>query len=76
VTSIRYTKHALLRLSERGITDADVREVIASPDESRTSLHKRIIADKRIAGRHLWVVYAEREDSLLVITVYWIGERA
>jgi len=67
------TKHALLRMHQRGIGENIVASTILNPDETSDSFGKRKLARKTIGDKTLEVVYIKEED-IIVITVYWLEE--
>ena len=67
--NVRYTKHALQRKLERGITDEQITQVLESPDYT-ISREGRRIASKRLGGRVVKVVFIEEETHIKIITVY------
>jgi hypothetical protein len=70
--AIRYSDHAAKMLRTRRISRADVRWIIAKGVRQRAETRggqQRWKADARIGKRELYVVYIERSDDLLVVTV-------
>lgn len=67
------TKHALLRMQQRGIDENMVASTILNPDETSDSFGRRKLARKTIGDKTLEVVYIREEDTV-VITVYWFEE--
>jgi len=70
---MKITKHALLRMQQRGIDKNSVASAILNPDETSESFGKRRLARKTIGNKTLEVVYI-KEDDIIVITVYWLEE--
>ncbi len=68
--NIRYTKHAIMRKAERGITDGEIEILLGKPDYTISSFEGRKIAVKRIDGKQVHVVYKEKISHIIVITVY------
>ena len=68
---IIFTNHALLKLKQRGISKAAVRETLKSPDYKFPSYSGRIIAYKKFDKPYLKVVYKIEEDNIIVITQLW-----
>jgi len=64
------TKHALLRMQQRGINENMVASAILNPDETSDSFGRRKLARKTIWDKTLEVVYIREEDT----TVYWFEE--
>ncbi|MCZ7391810.1 MAG: DUF4258 domain-containing protein [Candidatus Methanoperedens sp.] len=67
------TKHALLRMQQRGIDENKVASAIQNPDDTSDSFGRRRLARKTIGDKTLEVVYI-KEDDIIVITVYWLEE--
>ncbi len=67
------TKHALIRMEQRGIDESIISSAILNPDETSDSFGRRKLARKTIGGKTLEVVYI-KEDDITVITVYWLEE--
>lgn len=70
---MKITKHATLRMQERGIDENTVASTILNPDETSESFGRRKLARKTIGDKTLEVVYI-KEDDVIVITVYWLEE--
>ncbi len=70
---MKITKHALLRMEQRGIDENSIASIIQNPDETIDSFGRRKLARKRIGDKTLEVVYI-KEDDIIVITVYWLEE--
>jgi hypothetical protein len=74
---IVFTKHALERLKERGVSEKEAREFIRNPDKVERSLKfpkrfliKKIYFNRRLGRDHLLLIVSERENSILkIITV-------
>jgi hypothetical protein len=74
---IAFTKHALERLKERGISEKEVREFIKNPDKIERSLKspnrfliKKIYFNRKLKKDHLLLIILEKENSILkVITI-------
>ncbi|MBU3968161.1 MAG: DUF4258 domain-containing protein [Euryarchaeota archaeon] len=54
------TKHALLRMQQRGIDENIVASAILNPDETSDSFGRRKLARKTIGGKTLEVVYKRK----------------
>jgi len=67
-----YERHARQRMSQRSVSEEQVKAVLAAPDWSgpaqRPSARKFA---KRIAGRSLIVIAEGEAEFVRVITVYW-----
>ncbi|WP_099209478.1 DUF4258 domain-containing protein [Thermococcus henrietii] len=80
---IRFIPHALQRLEERGIPRELVEEAVKNSDEVRDGYCGRKVAQKRLNGRLIRVIFEEEEGDVVVITAYvtskvrkYGGERA
>lgn len=71
---IRFTPHAkekLKRLTKIGVTENKVVETIKNPDKLTRGYFDRKIAQSNLSPRLvLRVVYEERDNKVLVITMY------
>ncbi len=67
---IVFTKHALERMRQRSITRDEVVLVLAKSDESLTDRSGHSIAQMERNGKILRVFFTERDDNIIVITVY------
>ena len=80
---IRFIPHALQRLEERGIPRELVEEAVKNPDEVRDGYCGRKVAQKRLNGKLIRVIFEEEGGDVVVITAYvtskvrkYGGERA
>jgi len=72
-----FTKHALGRLRERGISEKDAREFIKNPDKVERSsrfpkrfLIKKVYFNRKLKKDHLLLIILEKENLILrVITI-------
>lgn len=69
---IIFTRHALLKLKQRGISKVAVRETLKSPDYNIPSCSNRIIAYRRFDKLYLKVIYKIEGGNIIVITQHWI----
>lgn len=67
---IRFTAHARRRMSRYGVEEGTVREALRDPDEVVAGHSGRWIAHRILNGYVLRVVYEEREEHIVVVTVY------
>jgi uncharacterized DUF497 family protein len=70
--AVRYSDHSAKRLKTRGISRADVRWIIANGIRVRAETRggeQRWKVSAKIGKRELYVVYIERSNDLLVVTV-------
>jgi SOS response regulatory protein OraA/RecX len=68
---IIFTKHALLKLKQRGISKETVAETLKFPDYTCNSYSERKIAYKKFDKLYLKVVYKIEDHDIIVITQYW-----
>jgi len=68
---IIFTRHALLKLKQRGISRIAVKETLKSPDHKFHSHSNRLIAYKKFDKLYLKVIYKIEEDNILIITQHW-----
>ena len=67
---IIYTRHARQRMRQRGVTELQVEETLAEPDEIEPGDNGGDIAIRRYDGREVRVVFGKpEEDTYLVYTV-------
>ena len=69
---IFFTKHARLRLVERGIKENRVRDILESPDFVYQTYDDKLAYCKGIRGKFVEVVCIKSRDKFLVITVYYV----
>ncbi len=62
--------HALQRIEERGITTHEVIEALENPDKILNSFKERILIEKYFPLKKVCVIYKEKLESIIVITVY------
>jgi len=67
---IRYTKHALARMQERGISKRLVRKAIEEPDRSYRDKGLNVVERKLESGNILRVYFKRDDDAAVVITTY------
>lgn len=67
---IIYTRHARQRMQQRNVTETEVEETLAWPDEIHPGDNGEEIALKQYGNRELRVVFeAAGADTVVVITV-------
>ncbi len=69
---IFFTKHARLRLVERGIKENTVRDIVEDPDFVYQAYDDKLAYRKWVRGKFIEVVCMKFTDKLLVITVYYV----
>jgi len=67
---IIFTNHALLKLKQRGISKALVKETLKSPDYKIPSYSGRIIIYKKFDKLYLKVIYKIEGGNIVIITQY------
>lgn len=68
-TKIEFSRHAKRRMKWRDVSEADVRDAIVGPDHAEhDALTGRKTVIKATKSGTIKVVYAEKEDRLLVVT--------
>ena len=65
-----FVQHALDRMSERSITEEQVKSTLNLPDQIDCRNEKRKIAHRFIEGRLLRVIYEEDDDAVIVVSAY------
>ena len=71
--AIVYTTHARQRMALRKITGEMVQQAIDAPDETGTGYQARLLAYRRFPPGRIKVVYVEKSQETVVITVIWEG---
>ena len=67
---IIYTRHALQRMNQRGVTETQVVEALEWPDEHVPGERNEEMVVRRFGARELRVVFEEIEpDTFLIYTV-------
>ncbi len=67
---IRFTNHALERMAMYNLSEAQVLECVENPDLILRGSQNRQIAQKRLNGYLLRVIFEIKNDAYLVITTY------
>ena len=67
---IKFTRHAMERISERNIKIDDVINCLISPDKVLTDKFGNKIAQKKKDNYLLRVIFRKNNDEILVITAY------
>ncbi len=71
---IIFTKHAKIRISQRKISEEDVKSAIKTPDAISETFRERLTARKKFAKGTLEVIHKKSEKKIIIITCYWIKE--
>ena len=68
--SVAFDEHALTRMSERGVSEEEVLEVLRSPDQTGLPTQpNRFRHRKMLAGRSVDVVFEHDPTQIVVVTV-------
>ncbi|MGY5881759.1 MAG: DUF4258 domain-containing protein [Candidatus Thorarchaeota archaeon] len=67
---IIFTKHALERMKQRAITRDEIVQVLSQPKERLTDELGHSIAQSYTNGMILRVFFVERDNNIIVITIY------
>ena len=73
---IIYTQHANKRISERDISKNLVKAALTNPDvrlPCKDSERKRVM--KSIEGKTLDVIYVEKINKYVIVTVVWLDKK-
>ena len=68
---IIFTRHALLKLKQRGVSKNATIKTLKSPDYKTRSYSERMIAYKKFDKLYLKVIYRIEEKNIIVITQHW-----
>lgn len=68
---IIFTRHSLLKLEQRGISEVAVRKTLKAPDYKSPSYSDRMIAYKKFDKLYLKVIYRIEDGKIVVITQHW-----
>ncbi|WP_084709535.1 DUF4258 domain-containing protein [Rubrobacter aplysinae] len=60
---LSYTRHALIRMEERGVQESDVLRVLNNPDLTYPSYGKRVSEDVFEGGRLLRIVFVDTLET-------------
>lgn len=66
--AIKYDRHARRRMKWRLISEVEVEQVLANPDETEMTQHGRESAFKAIGDRYIKVTYKKQDGEILVIS--------
>ncbi|MEK7621741.1 MAG: DUF4258 domain-containing protein [Patescibacteria group bacterium] len=69
---IFFTKHARVRLIERGIKEVIVHDILESPDLVYQTYDNKSAYRKEIQGEKIEVICLKLGDKFLVITAYYL----
>ncbi|WP_148882947.1 DUF4258 domain-containing protein [Thermococcus aciditolerans] len=72
---IRFIPHALERLEERGIPRELVEEVLLNPEGVSEGYFGRKVAQKRLNGKLIRVIYEETSDGMVVVITAYITSK-
>jgi hypothetical protein len=66
---LRFSRHALHRMSRFNLSPDDVNGAVRAPDYVSPGRHGRVNASRRRRGHWLRVTYAARDDLAVIVTV-------
>ncbi|ASJ11585.1 DUF4258 domain-containing protein [Thermococcus thioreducens] len=72
---IRFIPHALERIEERGLSKELVDEAISNPDSVSGGYFGRKVAQKRLNGKLIRVIYEETSDGVIVVITAYITSK-
>jgi len=68
---IRFTYHAQIRFYERNFSIEQMKDTIINPDYTRISQDGKIVSRKKFINGEIEVVYLQRGNKYIIITVYF-----
>lgn len=69
--NLAFTKHAIVQLKIRAISQAEVRLALISPDKIIKQTNSRYRAIKKIGQRYvLVIIYEQGDDKIKIITAF------
>jgi hypothetical protein len=68
---LELTNNAQARMLDRGIGEADIRDVLASPDHLAPYMEKCWHARKQLGARALEVIFTRDLVQTQILTAYW-----
>lgn len=71
---IKFTRHAILKLKQRGITRSLVIKTINNPDKVLSTHGDRTAAFKKFRGLYLKVIFVKNDKIVTVITQHWVSK--
>lgn len=71
---IKFTRHAVLKLKQRGITRNLVIRTLNSPDRIFSTYGCRMAAFKKFRGLYLKVIFVKNDKIITVITQHWVSK--
>ncbi len=69
---IIFSKHALLKMNERRITETKVIKTINEPTSKHEGYSLRVELYKRFGKRYLKVVIKNTPHNVIVVTTHWV----
>lgn len=66
-----FSKHASLKLRQRGLTKQRVLEILETPDYIELSYSNRQAAYKKFGRLFLKVIFTKQVKKTIIITQYW-----
>ncbi|OGI59829.1 hypothetical protein A2814_02410 [Candidatus Nomurabacteria bacterium RIFCSPHIGHO2_01_FULL_38_19] len=71
---IIFTKHALIKLTQRKINRVFVIETIKNPELVRPSYNLRNELYRKFNKHYLKVVIAKKKEHIIVLTMHWVAK--
>ncbi len=68
--NIKFTHHAQFRLYERNFTVEQMKQAILNPDIARSTSDGKIVSKRKFIDGTIEVVYVQRKNTYIIITVY------
>jgi hypothetical protein len=72
--SIHLSEHAVEQINRRNIAKDDVLNIIENPTDTTSSFRGRELLRGKIGGKLLEVVIKREDDTIVVITAYYLEE--
>ena len=71
---IVFTRHATLKLGQRGIGKNLVVKTLKSPDRIIPTYRDRVAAFKKFRRIYLKVIFKKKNNDIIVITQHWVDK--
>ena len=71
---IVFTRHAILKSSQRRISKSLVAKTLKNPDKVTPTYGDRMAAFKKFRKLHLKVVFRKKGNDIIVITQHWVDK--
>lgn len=70
-----FSDHAKIKMKQRGLTQAQIKQVLQNPDLVLPSYGDRMVVEKNMGKLNLRVIYIEENSDIIVITAHWANKR-